>query len=44
MLIAFKGEVKIIDSGISKARSEPSFTQAGGISRKKRADQVWPAL
>ncbi|MBI9090640.1 MAG: serine/threonine protein kinase [Desulfobacterium sp.] len=34
MLISFKGEVKISDFGISKARSEPSFTQAGVIKGK----------
>jgi eukaryotic-like serine/threonine-protein kinase len=34
MLVSFKGEVKISDFGISKARSEPSFTQAGVIKGK----------
>jgi tRNA A-37 threonylcarbamoyl transferase component Bud32 len=34
MLISYKGEVKISDFGISKARSEPSFTQAGVIKGK----------
>ena len=34
MLISFKGEVKISDFGISKARSEPSFTRAGVIKGK----------
>nr|WP_321400706.1 protein kinase [uncultured Desulfobacter sp.] len=34
MLISFKGEVKISDFGISKARSEPSLTQAGVIKGK----------
>jgi len=34
MLISFKGEVKISDFGISKATSEPSFTQAGVIKGK----------
>jgi len=34
MLISLKGEVKISDFGISKARSEPSFTQAGVIKGK----------
>ena len=34
MLISFKGEVKISDFGISKAKSEPSFTQAGVIKGK----------
>ena len=34
MLISSTGEVKISDFGISKARSEPSFTQAGVIKGK----------
>ena len=34
MLISYQGEVKITDFGISKARSEPSFTQAGVIKGK----------
>jgi uncharacterized membrane protein affecting hemolysin expression len=34
MLISFIGEVKIADFGISKARSEPSMTQAGVIKGK----------
>ena len=34
MLISFKGEVKISDFGISKARSEPSLTKAGVIKGK----------
>lgn len=34
MLISFLGEVKIADFGISKARSEPSLTQAGVIKGK----------
>lgn len=34
MLISFKGEVKISDFGISKAKSEPSLTQAGVIKGK----------
>lgn len=34
ILISFKGEVKISDFGISKARSEPSFTQAGVLKGK----------
>ena len=34
MLISYKGEVKISDYGISKAKSEPSFTQAGVIKGK----------
>lgn len=34
MLISFQGEVKIADFGISKARSEPSLTQAGVIKGK----------
>jgi serine/threonine protein kinase/uncharacterized membrane protein affecting hemolysin expression len=34
MLISYQGEVKISDFGISKARSEPSFTQAGVIKGK----------
>ncbi len=34
MLVSFKGEVKISDFGISKARSEPSMTQAGVIKGK----------
>lgn len=34
MLISFKGEVKISDFGISKARSEPSLTQAGVVKGK----------
>jgi uncharacterized membrane protein affecting hemolysin expression len=34
MLISFLGEVKIADFGISKARSEPSMTQAGVIKGK----------
>jgi len=34
MLISFKGEVKISDFGISKARSEPSLTRAGVIKGK----------
>jgi tRNA A-37 threonylcarbamoyl transferase component Bud32 len=34
MLVSFNGEVKISDFGISKARSEPSFTQAGVIKGK----------
>jgi len=34
MLISYLGEVKISDFGISKAISEPSFTQAGVIKGK----------
>ena len=34
MLISYQGEVKISDFGISKASSEPSFTQAGVIKGK----------
>jgi len=34
MLISYRGEVKISDFGISKARSEPSLTQAGVIKGK----------
>jgi tRNA A-37 threonylcarbamoyl transferase component Bud32 len=34
ILISFRGEVKISDFGISKARSEPSLTQAGVIKGK----------
>lgn len=34
MLISFRGEVKISDFGISKAKSEPSFTKAGSIKGK----------
>ena len=34
MLISFQGEVKISDFGISKARSEPSLTQAGVVKGK----------
>jgi serine/threonine protein kinase len=34
MLISFRGEVKISDFGISKARSEPSLTQVGVIKGK----------
>ncbi|MGD9302394.1 MAG: serine/threonine-protein kinase, partial [Desulfobacterales bacterium] len=34
MLISYQGEVKISDFGISKARSEPSFTQAGVVKGK----------
>jgi len=34
ILISFLGEVKITDFGISKARSEPSMTQAGVIKGK----------
>lgn len=34
LLISYQGEVKISDFGISKARSEPSFTQAGVIKGK----------
>jgi tRNA A-37 threonylcarbamoyl transferase component Bud32 len=34
MLISCKGEVKISDFGISKARSEPNLTQAGIIKGK----------
>ena len=34
MLISCKGEVKISDFGISKAKSEPSLTQAGTIKGK----------
>jgi len=34
MLISCQGEVKISDFGISKARSEPSLTQAGVIKGK----------
>ncbi|MFH1153252.1 MAG: protein kinase [Pseudomonadota bacterium] len=34
ILISFKGEVKISDFGISKAKSEPSLTQAGVIKGK----------
>ena len=34
ILISFQGEVKISDFGISKARSEPSMTQAGVIKGK----------
>lgn len=34
MLVSYQGEVKISDFGISKARSEPSLTQAGVIKGK----------
>ena len=34
ILISFQGEVKLSDFGISKATSEPSFTQAGVIKGK----------
>jgi len=34
LIISYQGEVKIGDYGISKARSEPSFTQAGVIKGK----------
>jgi hypothetical protein len=34
ILVSFRGEVKIGDFGISKARSEPSFTQAGVLKGK----------
>ena len=34
MMVSFLGEVKITDFGISKARSEPSMTQAGVIKGK----------
>jgi eukaryotic-like serine/threonine-protein kinase len=34
ILISYEGEVKISDFGISKARSEPSLTQAGVIKGK----------
>ena len=34
LLISYQGEVKITDFGISKARSEPSFTEAGVIKGK----------
>ncbi len=34
ILISFQGEVKLTDFGISKATSEPSFTQAGVIKGK----------
>ena len=34
MLISYQGEAKISDFGISKARSEPSLTQAGVIKGK----------
>jgi tRNA A-37 threonylcarbamoyl transferase component Bud32/uncharacterized membrane protein affecting hemolysin expression len=34
ILISYQGEVKITDFGISKASSEPSFTQAGVIKGK----------
>jgi uncharacterized membrane protein affecting hemolysin expression len=34
LLISFQGEVKISDFGISKARSEPSLTQAGIVKGK----------
>jgi predicted Ser/Thr protein kinase len=34
VLISYQGEVKISDFGISKARSEPSLTQAGVIKGK----------
>lgn len=34
ILISYQGEVKISDFGISKARSEPSLTQAGVIKGK----------
>ncbi len=34
LLISYQGEVKVSDFGISKARSEPSFTQAGVIKGK----------
>ena len=33
-MISFEGEVKISDFGISKAKSEPSLTQAGVIKGK----------
>lgn len=34
MLISYQGEVKISDFGISKAKSEPSLTQAGVVKGK----------
>lgn len=34
ILVSFQGEVKISDFGISKARTEPSLTQAGMIKGK----------
>ncbi|MBW1867220.1 MAG: protein kinase [Deltaproteobacteria bacterium] len=34
ILVSFQGEVKLSDFGISKATSEPSFTQAGVIKGK----------
>ncbi len=34
MLVSIQGEVKVSDFGISKATSEPSFTQAGVIKGK----------
>jgi hypothetical protein len=34
MLVSYQGEVKISDFGISKARSEPSLTQAGVVKGK----------
>jgi eukaryotic-like serine/threonine-protein kinase len=34
VLVSFQGEVKISDFGISKARSEPSLTQAGVLKGK----------
>jgi serine/threonine protein kinase len=34
LLISYQGEVKISDFGISKARSEPSLTQAGVVKGK----------
>lgn len=34
LLVSFQGEVKITDFGISKAKSEPSLTQAGVIKGK----------
>jgi hypothetical protein len=34
LLISYRGEVKISDFGISKARSEPSLTQAGVVKGK----------
>jgi serine/threonine protein kinase len=34
LLISYQGEVKISDFGISKARSEPSLTQAGIVKGK----------
>jgi serine/threonine protein kinase len=34
LLVSYQGEVKISDFGISKARSEPSLTQAGVVKGK----------